>query len=185
MDSDDYVVATYLLRSRYQDILKKTADMAVEQTTGTRIKVPGETKELTAKHQGKVLGVWEIPDLETKPLISDNERTHVFQIAYPVANIGSQIPMLLTTVFGNISMMGDISGRITPTLGIWAVQVGRSVGIAAPLCYAYSSHSEIHGLQIALKGGQVGEDDYFGEARDKKVPDFDSAALRHFKMRKN
>lgn len=23
MDSDDYVVATYLLRSRYQDILKK------------------------------------------------------------------------------------------------------------------------------------------------------------------
>ena len=81
MDSDDYVVATYLLRSRYQDILKKTADMAVEQTTGTRIKVPGETKELTAKHQGKVLGVWEIPDLETKPLISDNERTHVLQIA--------------------------------------------------------------------------------------------------------
>lgn len=108
MDSDDYVVATYLLRSRYQDILKKTAAMAVEQTTGTWIKVPGETKELTAKHQGKVLGVWEIPDLETKPLISDNERTHVFQIAYPVANIGSQIPMLLTTVFGNISMMGDI-----------------------------------------------------------------------------
>jgi uncharacterized protein YgbK (DUF1537 family) len=80
---------------------------------------------------------------------------------------------------------GDISGRITPALGIWALQVGRSVGIAAPLCYAYSSHSEIHGLQIALKGGQVGEDDYFGEARDKKVPDFDSAALGHFKMRKN
>lgn len=80
---------------------------------------------------------------------------------------------------------GDTSGRITPALGIWALQVGRPVGIAAPLCYAYSSHSEIHGLQIALKGGQVGEDDYFGEARDKKVPDFDSAALGHFKMRKN
>jgi len=80
---------------------------------------------------------------------------------------------------------GDTSGRITPALGIWALQVRRSVGIAAPLCYAYSSHSEIHGLQIALKGGQVGEDDYFGEARDKKVPDFGSAALGHFKMRKN
>ena len=72
---------------------------------------------------------------------------------------------------------GDTAGRITPALGIWALQVVRSVGIAAPLCYAYSSHSEIHGLQIALKGGQVGEEGYFGEARDKKVPDFDSAAL--------
>jgi len=29
-------------------------------------------------------------------------------LAYPVENIGSQIPMLLTTVFGNISMMGEI-----------------------------------------------------------------------------
>ena len=68
MDPDDYVVATYLLRSRYQGILKKIAAMAVEQTTGTWIAVPGETKELTARHQGKVLGVWEVPDKETKPL---------------------------------------------------------------------------------------------------------------------
>ena len=80
---------------------------------------------------------------------------------------------------------GDTSGRIAPALGIWALQVGRPVGIAAPLCYAYSSHSEIHGLQIALKGGQVGEDDYFGEARDKRVPDFDSVALGHLGIRKN
>lgn len=72
---------------------------------------------------------------------------------------------------------GDTSGRITPVLGIWALQVGKPVGIAAPLCYAYSSHTEIHGLQIALKGGQVGEDDYFGQARDRRVPDFASVAL--------
>lgn len=74
---------------------------------------------------------------------------------------------------------GDISGRITPALGIWALQVGRPVGIAGPLCYAYSSYSEIHGLEIALKGGQVGEDDYFGAARDRPMPDFDKVALGH------
>jgi len=108
IDLDDYVVATYFLRSYSRDILDKVATMAAEQTTGTWIEVPGETEELSGKHQGKVLGVWEIPDFETEPLKPDNERNHIFQIAYPVRNIGCQIPMLLTTVFGNISMMGDI-----------------------------------------------------------------------------
>lgn len=108
IDLDHYVIATYFLRSRFRDILKKVASMAVEQTTGTWIQVPGETKDLIRRHRGKVLGVWEIPDVETEPQKLDIERHHVFQIAYPVENIGSQIPMLLTTVFGNISMMGDI-----------------------------------------------------------------------------
>ena len=108
IDPGDYVVATYLLRSYSRDILNKVASMAVEQTTGTWIKVPGETKELSKKYQGKVLGVWEIPDFETEVQTPENRRHHIFQIAYPVQNIGCQIPMLLTTVFGNISMMGDI-----------------------------------------------------------------------------
>jgi 2,3-diketo-5-methylthiopentyl-1-phosphate enolase len=105
---DDYVVATYLLQSHEKDILQRVASMAVEQTTGTWIHVPGETAELTRRYQGKVLGIWEIPDFETDRSNISLERTHVFQIAYPVENIGCQIPMLLTTVFGNISMMGDI-----------------------------------------------------------------------------
>ncbi|MBW2121690.1 MAG: ribulose 1,5-bisphosphate carboxylase, partial [Deltaproteobacteria bacterium] len=108
IDLDGNVVATYLLRSRFGDILSRVASFATEQTTGTWVKVPGETRELTRRHQGKVLGVWEVPDLETEPEEPGRDRTHIFQIAYPVANIGSQIPLLLTTVFGNISMMGDI-----------------------------------------------------------------------------
>ena len=105
---DDYVVATYLFRSREKDILQRVATMAAEQTTGTWIQVPGETIQLKERHQGKVLGIWEVPDYETDSQIPGEERTHVFQLAYPVENIGSQIPMLLTTVFGNISMMGEI-----------------------------------------------------------------------------
>jgi 2,3-diketo-5-methylthiopentyl-1-phosphate enolase len=108
INPDDYVVATYLLRSREKDILQRVAAMASEQTTGTWIQVPGETSQLRERHQGKVLGVWEVPDYETDLQIAGGERTHVFQLAYPVENIGSQVPMLLTTVFGNISMMGDI-----------------------------------------------------------------------------
>jgi 2,3-diketo-5-methylthiopentyl-1-phosphate enolase len=108
INPDDYVVATYLFRSREKDILQRVATMAAEQTTGTWIQVPDETNQLKERHQGKVLGIWEVPDYETDRQITGEERTHVFQLAYPVENIGSQIPMLLTTVFGNISMMGEI-----------------------------------------------------------------------------
>ena len=41
-NTEDYVVATYLFRSRSKDMLKQAASMAVEQTTGTWIEVPGE-----------------------------------------------------------------------------------------------------------------------------------------------
>jgi 2,3-diketo-5-methylthiopentyl-1-phosphate enolase len=107
LNAEDYVVATYLFRSRSKDMLEQAAAMAVEQTTGTWIDVPGETRDLLEKHRGKVLAIWEVPDYETdrdRP----EERIHVLQIAYPVRNIGFQIPLLLTTVFGNISMIGDI-----------------------------------------------------------------------------
>ena len=72
---------------------------------------------------------------------------------------------------------GDISGRITQELNILAFQVARSIGVAAPLSYAYSSLPEIHGLQVASKGGMVGEDNYFDEARKVRVPDFKEVSL--------
>ncbi|MFT4184978.1 MAG: four-carbon acid sugar kinase family protein [Rhizobium sp.] len=36
----------------------------------------------------------------------------------------------------------------------------------SPLCLAHGSHAPTNGLQIALKGGQVGTDDYFAQIRD-------------------
>jgi 3-oxoisoapionate kinase len=72
---------------------------------------------------------------------------------------------------------GDTAGRITQTLGIWALQVGRSVGVPAPLCYVYSTSPEMNGLQVAYKGGQVGGDDYFDQVRRKEMPDFNQVAV--------
>jgi 3-oxoisoapionate kinase len=39
----------------------------------------------------------------------------------------------------------------------------------SPLCTAYSSVESLKGLEIALKGGQVGGDDYFTSLRDGRV----------------
>jgi uncharacterized protein YgbK (DUF1537 family) len=74
---------------------------------------------------------------------------------------------------------GDTAGRITQTLGIWALQVGRSVGVPAPLCYVYSTDPEMNGQQVAYKGGQVGGDNYFDMVRRKEMPDFNQVAIGH------
>jgi uncharacterized protein YgbK (DUF1537 family) len=35
----------------------------------------------------------------------------------------------------------------------------------SPLCFAHSEAKAFDGLEIALKGGQVGDDDYFEKIR--------------------
>lgn len=105
---ENYLVATYLLRTDTKDVLKLAATMASEQTTGTWVPVPGETPEMLRKHQGKIVSIWEIPDIENVSPREESLRKFVLQIAYPWENFGGQIPLLLTTAFGNISMIGDI-----------------------------------------------------------------------------
>ncbi len=75
---------------------------------------------------------------------------------------------------------GDTAGRIQKHLGVQALQVARPIGIAAPLCYVYSNIPVVHGLEMALKGGQVGRVDYFGTAQTARTLDFEAAALGKF-----
>ncbi|MBP1876399.1 uncharacterized protein YgbK (DUF1537 family) [Ensifer adhaerens] len=39
----------------------------------------------------------------------------------------------------------------------------------SPLCVAHSHHPAVDGLEISLKGGQIGKDDYFAMIRDGRV----------------
>jgi uncharacterized protein YgbK (DUF1537 family) len=75
---------------------------------------------------------------------------------------------------------GDTAGRIQRPLSIQALQVAKPIGIAAPLCYVYSSEPRVNGLEMAFKGGQVGSIDYFGRAQAVRIPDFETAALGRF-----
>ena len=72
---------------------------------------------------------------------------------------------------------GDSAGRILKMLQIEALQISKSIGIAAPLCYVYSRLPEINGLEIAFKGGQIGSTDYFNQAECERTLDFKAAAL--------
>lgn len=108
IDRDEYVIATYYYESESVDLLKQMVEIGLEQTTGTWTAVPEETPEVQKKHACRVLGVYEVPDYEMDLPTNLDRRKCVAQIAFPVVNIGSQIPMLLSTVIGNISMMGRL-----------------------------------------------------------------------------
>lgn len=61
---------------------------------------------------------------------------------------------------------GDSSGEVAGALGIEALTVAAGLAPGAPLCRAWSPLPRRDGLEIVLKGGQMGGPDFFGHARD-------------------
>lgn len=105
----DYVTATYYLQTGPNvDIVKKISSIAIEQTTGTWVAVPEETPEVREKHVAKVVGIYEVPGNEYEVPPYEDTRQWIFQLAFPTVNFGPQIPMLLSTIIGNISMVGPL-----------------------------------------------------------------------------
>lgn len=100
--NEPYVIATYYIRLPHDTgIMDKARSMAVGQTLGTWVPVPGVTDEMRQAHMGKVISVYEAPPVELSTQYEDEFSSYFLQIAYPVANFDSAIPMLLTTLLGN------------------------------------------------------------------------------------
>lgn len=60
---------------------------------------------------------------------------------------------------------GDTSGRAAAMLGIDALTAVAPLAPGSPLCRAHATQSDRDGLEIALKGGQVGAPDFFVAAK--------------------
>ncbi|WP_418953499.1 3-oxo-isoapionate kinase OiaK [Zeimonas sediminis] len=59
---------------------------------------------------------------------------------------------------------GDSSGEVASALGIEALTAQAAIVPGAPLCRAWSADPSRDGLEIVLKGGQMGGEDFFGKA---------------------
>lgn len=59
---------------------------------------------------------------------------------------------------------GDSSGAVAGSLGIMALTVTAGLEPGAPLCRAWSDDPKIDGLEIVLKGGQMGSESFFATA---------------------
>jgi 3-oxoisoapionate kinase len=60
---------------------------------------------------------------------------------------------------------GDTSSYATQELGLYGLEMLSELTPGAPLCRGYSNDARFDGLEIALKGGQMGKADFFGLAR--------------------
>ena len=106
IDLEKYIIASYIIkRPKGQNVNYLSRFAAIEQSTGTWVRVPAETAEVRKNHVARVLGVYELPMYEYIIPKEIKERTYFVQIGFPIVNIkGMGIPMLLTTVIGNISI---------------------------------------------------------------------------------
>ncbi|GAA3551906.1 hypothetical protein GCM10022394_35220 [Zobellella aerophila] len=63
---------------------------------------------------------------------------------------------------------GDTSSHALQQLGVYALttRLPLAESPGSPLCTAHSDNPAFDGLEVALKGGQVGTEAYFGNIRD-------------------
>ncbi|MHA2391196.1 MAG: RuBisCO large subunit C-terminal-like domain-containing protein [Promethearchaeota archaeon] len=106
IDLEKYIIASYIIkRPKGQNVNYLSRFAAIEQSTGTWVRVPAETEEVRKHHVARVLGVYEIPMYEYGIPKDIKERTYFVQIGFPIVNFkGMGIPMLFTSVIGNISI---------------------------------------------------------------------------------
>jgi len=57
---------------------------------------------------------------------------------------------------------GDTCGHVLKELSVYVLEFIIPLGLAAPLCRARAHDPAIDGMEIALKGGQLGDIDFFG-----------------------
>src|SRR5262245_42498184 len=94
--------------------------MAGEQSSGTFVKIPGETAELREQHAARVESIQELDEVSTPSLpgagVPKQLRSPaVYQralvwLSWPLSNLGTSLPNLLATVAGNLFELKQFSG---------------------------------------------------------------------------
>ncbi|MBP1849318.1 RuBisCO large subunit C-terminal-like domain-containing protein [Rhizobium halophytocola] len=118
MAARQFIEARYLIETPL-DPEKVAGIMAGEQSSGTFVKVANETEELKERAAAVVLSVDEIEPLAEPSLYSaylerrhahaPYRRAHV-RVAYPVENVGRNLPTLASIVAGNLYDLGEVTG---------------------------------------------------------------------------
>jgi len=83
-------------------------------------------------------------------------------LAAVLCGVLDQVPALRRVAVAG----GDSSGAVASALDVQALTQQARLVPGAPLCRAWSDRAPRDGLEIVLKGGQMGGDDFFGRVRD-------------------
>lgn len=103
------VTATYRVFDPKKDLHKKAESIALGLTIGSWTHLPSLEKQQLEKHKGEVVEVLEEQATEqTNRTFAEERTTGLIKIAYPAANFSADLPAILTTIFGKLSLDGEI-----------------------------------------------------------------------------
>ena len=107
------ITAHYLIETPL-DIARAAVALAGEQSSGTFVAVPGETRELKERFAARVEKITphdrsSSPALPGAKAAADYQRATI-EISWPVENFGYNLPVLLSTIQGNLYELSQFSG---------------------------------------------------------------------------
>ncbi|MGD6857539.1 2,3-diketo-5-methylthiopentyl-1-phosphate enolase [Bacillus infantis] len=97
------IIASYLLNGSSGNLEKKAEEIALGLTVGSWTDLPDLEKGQLKKHKGRVVSVEGSYGGQ-----DGNDGAALIKIAYPAANFSADLPAVLTTVFGKLSLDGKI-----------------------------------------------------------------------------
>ena len=115
--SADRIIARYLIETPLA--VERAAEViAGEQSSGTFVPVPGETEELKKRARAQVVAVAlreSVPEPSLPGARPPRNGPGRYQraeitIAFPLDNVGPNLPTLLSTVAGNLFELSEVSG---------------------------------------------------------------------------
>ncbi len=117
-NAEHRILATYQIETSHP-LEQAVAAMAGEQSSGTFVPVPGETDELRTLHGAQVVRMTELEPVDlpslpgSKPPKTDGPlvyRRAEVVLSFPYINVGSSLPLLMSTVAGNLFELSQFSG---------------------------------------------------------------------------
>ena len=100
------LIASYQVYGKVGSFEKKAESIALGLTIGSWTDLPLLEQEQLKKHRGEVVSVKEFPEVP-HPFKPDEIKAQI-TVSYPSANFSSDLPAILTTVFGKLSLDGEV-----------------------------------------------------------------------------
>ncbi|HVW54328.1 MAG TPA: ribulose-bisphosphate carboxylase large subunit family protein [Rhizobiaceae bacterium] len=151
------IEAEYLIETPLEPE-KVASIIAGEQSSGTFVRVAGETDELRERAAARVISVEELESLReptlasawvrTKRLSGPFRRARV-RIGFPPDNLGANLPALAATVTGNLYDLGEVTGL-------------RLLSLALPAGYRAGFDFPAAGVEGTRQRTNVRERPFFG-----------------------
>ncbi|KMN44016.1 MULTISPECIES: 2,3-diketo-5-methylthiopentyl-1-phosphate enolase [Bacillus] len=103
------IIATYLIHDDSHNLERKAEQIAIGLTIGSWTHLPHLLQEQLKQHKGNVIHIEELDEQEhINSYLAKKVTRGIIKIHYPSLNFSPDLPAILTTTFGKLSLDGEI-----------------------------------------------------------------------------